>query len=440
MFNRIVEYVRVSPHYEASRVPLLWILTNYSLAERPASPVRGLQPNPDAATSEETSRAQGLRRVVPFRNEAISELNGRTPRGFLRSTAGAAMIRASMNRSGLFANRRLADAMGILQHRLLPIPLVGLFLWMLLPPSSLNAQEDLQSFLDHLMRGRRGAAILSDPQTGEILAVWNAKAAFGRAYPPGSTAKLVESAGLLQEGKVSSADHLYCRRVPELLGESHHCTHPFVGFPFDLKTALAYSCNYFFSAMSVRLPASSLAHWYGVFGFGTPVEGWGSKANPGRVRIPEDAGRKARAALGEDTVLVTPAQLLLAYSAIATRGNVFRLWRSGGPVNDPPRLLRELELRAETFDALNEGFEGCVRSGTCQEAAVPGIRVAGKTGTATAINLHGPTHAWFVGYAPSNSPEIALVVFLERGTGAHDAAPLAGEILRHHFQSERRKP
>jgi cell division protein FtsI/penicillin-binding protein 2 len=74
-----------------------------------------------------------------------------------------------------------------------------------------------------------------------------------------------------------------------------------------------------------------------------------------------------------------------------------------------------------------------VRFGTCQASAVEGIRIAGKTGTAAARDSSGVTHAWFVGYAPVNKPEIALVVFLERGTGRHDAASLAGRIFKFYF-------
>ena len=192
--------------------------------------------------------------------------------------------------------------------------------------------------------------------------------------------------------------------------------------------------------MSVRVPAASLAHWYSVFGFGTAVESWDSKANPGRIRVPEDARGKARAALGEGSIVVTPAQLLLAYSAVATRGKVFRLRKPPMRTEDSPRLLRKLKLEPDTFATLNDGFEECVRFGTCQAAAVPGVRVAGKTGTATALDGTGATHAWFVAYAPADSPQIAVVVLLEHGTGGRDAAPLAGEILRHYFQSRGRKP
>ena len=139
-------------------------------------------------------------------------------------------------------------------------------------------------------------------------------------------------------------------------------------------------------------------------------------------------------ALGESAVLATPVQVLLAYSAVAMRGDVFRLHWPSDPAHSSP-LLRRVKLRSRTVDLLTAGFEECVQVGTCHAAGVPGVRVAGKTGTAGDEGAGGQTHAWFVGYAPVDHPEIALVIFLERGTGAHDAAPLAGEILRHYFAS-----
>jgi cell division protein FtsI/penicillin-binding protein 2 len=99
-------------------------------------------------------------------------------------------------------------------------------------------------------------------------------------------------------------------------------------------------------------------------------------------------------------------------------------------------VTRRVKLRPGTFELLNAALVDCVQSGTAYEAAVPGITVAGKTGTATALNGTGITHAWLAGYAPADQPEIAVVIFLERGTGARDAAPLAGKILRHYFTSK----
>lgn len=288
------------------------------------------------------------------------------------------------------------------------------------------------------MRGRRGVALVSNPATGEILALSNPEMAFERAFPPGSAAKIVTAAVALEEEIISPKDRIFCQRVPPLLGEAFHCSHPQPVGAFTLTTALANSCNYFFAALSTRLTAEALAHGYAMFGFGSPVAGPNTAGIAGQVRVEGDAAAKAEAALGERTILVTPAQLLLAYSAIATRGMVLSLWQ--GPPARLPSPLRRVDLRPETFNTIEEGLEECVRSGTGQGAAVEGVRVAGKTGTSRILGGTGATHAWFVGYAPVGVPEIAVVVFLERGTGARDAAPLAGKILRRYFALARRTP
>jgi cell division protein FtsI/penicillin-binding protein 2 len=312
-----------------------------------------------------------------------------------------------------------------------------LFLLFPLAPS-LHAEQNFQSFLNELMRERKGAVIVSNPETGQLLAVWDAPAGFAAAFPPGSAAKLVASTAALEEGVISPWDRVLCRRVPELLGEAYHCSHPLAAAPFTVSSALANSCNYFFAQLSVRLSSLALAHWYAVFGFGTPDDSGEGRRNSGQIRVGDDPADKARAALGEGTVTATPAQVLLAYSAIATGGKVFRLEPSAGKRRSPS-LLRTIRLQPTTFAVLRAGLEECVRSGTCQAAAVPGIRVAGKTGTASGLDGSGKTHAWFVGYAPAESAEVALVVFLDRGTGTRDAAPLAGQILNRYFAGKRRR-
>lgn len=288
------------------------------------------------------------------------------------------------------------------------------------------------------MRGRRGAAVVSNPMTGELLADWNSPVAFGRSFPPGSTAKLVETTAALEEGLISRGERVFCQGVPELLGEPFRCSHPPPNAPYDLVSALANSCNYYFAALSTRLTSRQLAHWYAVFGFGNPLPGGPPEASPGQVRVGETEVERARAALGEGAILATPVQLLLAYSAIASRGRVYLLRRSFS--GSKRTLLRRVPLRPRTFEILSAGLEECVQSGTGQAATVPGIAVAGKTGTATALDGSGATHAWFVGYAPATVPEVALVIFLDRGTGARDAAPLAGSVLKQYFEMKRWKP
>jgi peptidoglycan glycosyltransferase len=305
-----------------------------------------------------------------------------------------------------------------------------LLLLILFMPCNSPAEENLQTFLNARMRHRQGAVFISNPTTGEILAAWNSRLAFDRALPPGSTAKLVSAAAALEEGVISPEDRILCRRVPRFLGEPFHCAHPPASEPYTLTWALACSCNYFFAELSVRLTPDALARWYAAFGFGQPLDCLGARHASGLVRIGASEVARARAAIGEGSILVTPAQLLLAYSAIATDGQAYRLWQRSSKPAGAPHLSRRVRLQPKTLGTLRAGFQQCVESGTCQGAAVPGVEVAGKTGTATA---HGASLAWFVGYAPADKPQVAIVVFLERGTGAADAAPLAGQILKEYF-------
>jgi cell division protein FtsI/penicillin-binding protein 2 len=299
---------------------------------------------------------------------------------------------------------------------------------------NLHAADHFQSFVSHLMQGKAGAVIISDPRTGRILAISNPQIAFHEAYTPGSTAKLVVSAAALEEGIISPSEKIMCRRVPRLLGESFHCSHPPATQPFDLAEALANSCNYFFSELSTRISSSALTHWYGVFGFGAA----GEEAVPGEILIPDKPRGKALAVLGEQGVTATPAQVLLAYSAIAAHGQVFQLIMPGQ--RKAPSLDRVVSLRKTTFTVLTEGLGDCVKVGSCRAAAVPGMRVAGKTGTAPALDGSKVTHAWFVGYAPVEAPEVALVIFLRLGTGGANAAPLAAQILKQYFAQKPHTP
>ncbi len=325
---------------------------------------------------------------------------------------------------------------GILQlpHRFRSSVVAAILLATLTSGPNLRGAQNLQSFVSRLLSQKDGAAILSDPRTGRIIAVVNPQLGFDEAYPPGSTAKIVTSAAALEEGAIAPSETILCRRVPRLLGEAHHCSHPPAELPFDLAGALANSCNYFFSELSVRLSASALAHWYAAFGFGATDK----TAPSDKVIISDNPRDKALAALGERGITATPSQVLLAYSAIPEQGKVFKLTPHGE--YKAASLDRVIALKKETLSVLSEGLRECVTAGSCRAAAIPGVSVAGKTGTASAEDGSRVTHAWFVGYAPASDPEIALVIFLKRGTGGANAAPLAAQILREYFSERAHMP
>lgn len=313
--------------------------------------------------------------------------------------------------------------------------MVGCLIFTLGQTTRLRAQQKFQAYLNSLTLGRHGSAVVINPATGEVRAAWNLRHAAVDAYPPGSTAKIVEAVAALEEGLITPYDRINCQRIPPLLGRAYRCVHPPAPDGFTLSSALANSCNYFFTLVSLRLNAESLLHWYSVFGFGTPTEVDGKAYSPGQVRLATGPREKALEAIGERDVVVTPLQLLQAYAMIANQGTVWPFWSKNAPPHSRP--FRRIELKEMTYQAILNGLVGCVRSGTCQAAAVRGLQVAGKTGTASALDGSGATHAWFVGFAPAEKPEIALVVFLKRGTGEHDASPLAGELLRYYFAAKR---
>ena len=257
------------------------------------------------------------------------------------------------------------------------------------------------------MAGQSGTAVVVDVDSGRLLASYRLKVAARTLASPGSTLKPFTLAALLESGKLTPETALVCRRRVRIGGQSLDCTHVQTVEPLDPLAALAYSCNYFFAQQARLLDARDFAEALRRVGLSSPT-GLAEDEATGTVRIPGSEEEKQLEALGHSGVETTPLALLMAY--------------------------RQLALRRKQPDAnaalapVFAGLEAATEYGTGQLAQPEGLRVAGKTGTARA-HTGSWTHAWFVGYAPADSPEIAIVVFLERGRGGSDAAPLAREIL-----------
>jgi cell division protein FtsI/penicillin-binding protein 2 len=207
-----------------------------------------------------------------------------------------------------------------------------------------------------------------------------------RRVAPGSTIKPFVLLALAAEGIATPV--LPCERKVRLQGRNLDCSHPVTAAPLDAAAALAYSCNSYFARAARLVEPARLAARLRDAGF--------------EVR---DAGSNEEVALqgiGEAAVWTTPRALLDSYRRLAA-----------GP---PVAVVRE-------------GLEGAVEFGSAQWAAAPGVRVAGKTGT-TPNAARTRTHAWFAGFAPSDRPEVVVVVFVEDGRGGSNAAPVAGEVFR----------
>ncbi len=259
---------------------------------------------------------------------------------------------------------------------------------------------DLQQSMNRLMANEAGAAVALDVRSGKVIAQYHIQVAAQRLVRPGSTVKPFTLLALMRSGAPPRT--LICRRALRIGGRQMDCTHPVSPDPLDAVAALAYSCNYYFATLAAGLRSSDLVATFTRAGLTARTGLYEGEAS-GEIVEPATVETRQLLAIGESNILVTPLELVYAYRRLALDGN------------RPEAVLRGLEAAAEY--------------GTARLAQPPGLKVAGKTGTAL-DPADGQAHAWFAGFAPARAPRMALVIFLERGVGGRDAAPIAGELFR----------
>lgn len=273
---------------------------------------------------------------------------------------------------------------------------------------------DLSTGLALIMRGRSGTAVVVDVASGRVLADYHRDVAARSLARPGSAFKPFTLLALLQSGKLHSTDSLVCRRNLHVGAHDLSCSHPQTG-ALDAVSALAYSCNDFFATFGLRLTAEELRAAFARAGFASP-SGFVSREASGSIHLAQTDEERQLQAIGEGEMSVTPLEMLAAYRKLAIR-------RTAVNASDAERTVFM-------------GLEEATSYGMARLASLRDMKVAGKTGTAR-IGRGAWTNAWFAGYAPAGKPQIAVVVFLERGNGPSDAAALAGQIFRAWHQGEK---
>jgi len=311
--------------------------------------------------------------------------------------------------------------------------------------------------------------------------------AVGGLYPPGSTFKMITSAAALAEGvitedtKITDAGPIFLanRYFPNDLSQAQK----FVSWnhklgithgALDVIQALALSNDVFFYYLGGGFPdqfeglgQKRLSKWMELFGYGATT----GIDLPGEVaaQVPTDqwkrqlfaetwtTGDSYNMAIGQGYVLATPMQVLLETATVANGGTVYEprvvhhmTDANGGLQKDfTPAVARKLPIAAEELQLVRQGMWTAVNAdyGTSVGARVPGVVVAGKTGTAEYCEYvpekkdclrddkdNLPTHAWFTAFAPYDNPEIAVVVFVYNGgEGSATSVPVAQQILQAYF-------
>lgn len=266
---------------------------------------------------------------------------------------------------------------------------------------------NLQSAVVRAMAGRNGSAVVLDVSSGKVLAAYHPETAARRLALPGSSVKPFTLLALLEFGTVNAQTTLLCKRPLTIGGHSLDCTHPDVQQPFDPATALAYSCNSYFTSVALRLTSAEVRDSFLKYGFGE-ASGLLPNEATGRVELAGTQAQLQLEAIGEWGVRVTPLELLRGYQNLAL-------------------LSQKHEAKLAPLFAGLEGSTSYGMGRLAQPAAV--MKIAGKTGTS--LTDEGAwRHGWFAGYAPADKPEIALVVFLEKGNGPTDAASVARAIFK----------
>lgn len=330
----------------------------------------------------------------------------------------------------------------------------------------------------------RGAAVVLDPRSGEILALASQPSfdpnlfnpatpvsqiqallqqpdnpllnrAIGARYAPGSTFKPVTLLAGLEAGTTRLTDTVVCSGGLQIGNRHFGCWNRQGHGRVDALTAMAASCDVWFYQVGQRTGADTVAQMARAFGLGEATGLDYSRDAAGLVPTPawkrERHGERwwdgdtAQLAIGQSFLLTTPLQMANVAAMLANGGTRWRphvlkrITTSDGVVlhAQTPQVVSRLSVRPENLDAVRQTLLAAVQSpaGTARRAAVRGLSVAGKTGTAEHDTPRGRINrAWFIGFAPYDQPTLALAVLIEEGqSGGATAAPVAGEIFARVF-------
>jgi cell division protein FtsI/penicillin-binding protein 2 len=276
--------------------------------------------------------------------------------------------------------------------------------------------------------GRVGGIAVVRPRTGDVLAL--SGLAVSGPQPPGSTFKIITLGAALQAGIARPSSTYPVRTFATLSGvKLRNASDESCGG--TLATSFAESCNSVFAPLGAKLGARRLLAAAERFGFNEQLKIPAFKPSTiARADLKDDLAVGA-AAIGQNRDLATPLAMASVGATIGNRG-----LRAKPRLVRGPKVQRRRAVPASVARDVREMMLGVVRSGTGTAAALPGVAVAGKTGTAelrpTAGGPSDPknTDAWFVAFAPAERPTVAVAVMLVgAGAGGAAAAPLAREVL-----------
>jgi penicillin-binding protein 2 len=345
---------------------------------------------------------------------------------------------------------------------------------------------DLQAVSELAMEGKRGAVVALNPSNGEVLAMvsrpaydankftgrisradWNEisgdryKPLMNRAIQaqlaPGSTFKPIMAIAGLESGVIDDTTEFHCPGGASFYGHYFACHLKGGHGTISLHRAIAQSCDVFFYNVGNRLGIDRIAHYADLAGVGRKTGIDLPNETPGtmpstkwKMRMSRQkwyAGETISVAIGQGAVTVSPVQLVAALGGLGAGG----AWYKPHLIKtDPPVLLRQGNFNPDNLQQVISGMYAVVNEGgTGRNAALPNIKVCGKTGTAQVaasertkgakLKSDLANNAWFVGFAQVEAPEIAVVALYENGQESYNAVPIVRDILKAYFDKKARE-
>jgi penicillin-binding protein 2 len=361
--------------------------------------------------------------------------------------------------------------------------------------------QNLQRICEKVLRenSKRGAIVLIDPWTGEILAMASFPGynpnhfvpvlnpaiykqlsddpavpllprAFRSAYPPGSTFKTYVGLAGLQSGKLTAKDTYSGPTAIDIGNFTFHNWKKTDAGRLNFVEALTQSCNTWFIQAGIKIGAPDIIDWTRRLGLGRRT-GIPLKSEV-KGNIPDDdymlrvqkrkilKGDVANMSIGQGDILISPLQMAQAYGVIGTGGQFHqtRLVKQIQGLDNkvvsayPDRVRDELAIKPEDMETLRKALVSVTEDGqgTAHNAQVKGYHVAGKTGTAQwgggRDSSKARTAAWFAGFVPAENPQYAFAALYEGEPGDNSihggshAAPLIGKVLKEIYGSTEKKP
>ena len=392
--------------------------------------------------------------------------------GYSTQSRSQAGLERSYNDYLTGANSNLSTVFHTALDRLKGVTVTGNDLYTTIDPRA-------QRLANQLIAGKCAAVVALEPSTGKVFVLASTPTynlnlvekhfsriargtsacrpntpLFDRAtqglYAPGSTFKVVTASAALDTGKFTPDstffDPGYCVEYgKKVFNAGNPETGPEAFGTVSMTTALEHSINAVFCKIGMALGAKPIVDYMRRYGFysvpplETPLD---ERAASGRYkghhldRATSDAD-PGRLAFGQERLLVTPFQMAMVAAAIANHGVVMRphvvdkiLSPSGGVLARRHAEKLGRAIKPETASELTTMMEAVVTGGTGTAAQIPGIRVAGKTGTAE-TGVPNRYNAWFIAFAPADHPRVAVAVVVENGGfGGRSAAPIAKAIMQ----------